>query len=82
MFFRKKSKAAAPLPQPTPVPAPLPPAVYMPAGEPDLRGLGSILWRKKALILGITLCCAGAAFVIGTTRRVCWIRLVIGRTVR
>jgi uncharacterized protein involved in exopolysaccharide biosynthesis/Mrp family chromosome partitioning ATPase len=64
MFFRKKSKAAAPLPQPTPVPAPPPPAVYMPAGEPDLRGLGSILWRKKALILGITLCCAGAAFVI------------------
>ncbi|MGN6571292.1 MAG: GumC family protein [Pseudolabrys sp.] len=64
MFFRKKSKAAAPLPQPTPVPAPPPPPVYTPAEEPDLRGLGRILWRKKALILGVTLCCAAAAFVI------------------
>src|SRR3569833_4159390 len=64
MFFRKKSKAAAPPSQPAPAPAPPPPRVYAPAGEPDLRGLGSILWRKKALILGITLCCAGAAFVI------------------
>jgi uncharacterized protein involved in exopolysaccharide biosynthesis len=64
MFFRKKSKAAAPLPQPAPVQAPPPPPVYAPAGEPDLRGLGTILWRKKTLILGITLCCAGAAFVI------------------
>jgi len=64
MFFRKKSKADAPLPQPAPIPAPPPPPAYVPAGEPDLRGLGSLLWRKKALILGITLCCAGAAFVI------------------
>ena len=64
MFFRKKTKAAAPLPQPAPVPAAPPPPVYVPAGEPDLRGLGRILWRKKALIIGISLCCAGAAFVI------------------
>ena len=64
MFFRKKTKAAAPLPQPAPVPAGPPPPVYVPAGEPDLRGLGRILWRKKALIIGISLCCAGAAFVI------------------
>jgi uncharacterized protein involved in exopolysaccharide biosynthesis/Mrp family chromosome partitioning ATPase len=60
MFFRKKSKAAAPPPQPDPAP----PRVYSPTGEPDMRGLGRILWQKKALILGITLCCAGAAFVI------------------
>ena len=64
MFFRKKTKAAAPPSQPAPAPAPPPPRVYAPVEEPDLRGLGHILWRKKTLILGITLCCAGAAFVI------------------
>src|SRR3569833_1484495 len=64
MFFRKKAKAAAPPPQPMPVPAPPPPSLYVPAGDPDLRGLGRILWQRKTLIIGITLCCAGAAFVI------------------
>ena len=63
MFFRKKAKAAAPPPEPAPAPAPLTPA-YGPLGEPDLRGLGRLLWRKKTLILGVTLCAAGAAFVI------------------
>lgn len=59
MFFRKKAKAAAPPPAPVP-----PPPVYGPMGEPDMRGLGRLLWRKKTLIFGITLCCAGAAFVV------------------
>ena len=29
-----------------------------------MRGLGRLLWQKKALILGVTLCAAGAAFVV------------------
>src|SRR3569623_1712754 len=66
MFFRKKAKAAAPPPQPAPIPAPPPPPGYVPAGDPDLQGLGRLLWQRKTLILGITLCCAGAAFVIVT----------------
>jgi len=64
MFFRKKSQVAAPPPQPIPVPAAPSPPVYGPTGEPDLRGLGRILWSRRKLIIGITLCCAGAAFVI------------------
>jgi len=64
MFFRKKAKAAAPPPQPAAVAPPPPAPAYGPMGEPDMRGLGQLLWRKKVLILGITLCCAGAAFVI------------------
>src|SRR3569832_1291236 len=63
MFFRKKAKAAAPPPQPAPIPAPPPPPVYVPAGDPDLQGIGRLLWLWKTLIIGITLCCAGAAFV-------------------
>jgi succinoglycan biosynthesis transport protein ExoP len=64
MFFRKKSKAAAPPAAVAPAPAPAPePAAFSPTGEPDLRGLGQILWRRKGLILGITLATAAAAFV-------------------
>jgi uncharacterized protein involved in exopolysaccharide biosynthesis/Mrp family chromosome partitioning ATPase len=64
MFFRKKSKADAAPPQPIAVAAPPPPSVYGTMGEPDMRGLGRILWQKKRLIVGVTLCCAAAAFVV------------------
>ncbi len=33
-------------------------------GEPDLRGLGRVLWAKKAKILGFTLLAAAAAFAV------------------
>ena len=56
MFFSRKSKAAA---APAPVAAP----VIM-AGEPDIRGLGRVLWAKKTTILGFTLIAAAAAFVV------------------
>lgn len=56
MFFRRKPKSVAP---PAPVVAP-----YAANGEPDLRGLGRVLWQKKSLILGVTLVAAGAAFVV------------------
>ncbi len=56
MWFRKKSKAAAP---------PLVPIAI--TGEPDLRGLGRLLWAKKAKILGITLLAAAAAFAVVNT---------------
>ena len=55
MLFRKKSKVAA---APAPVAAPV--AV---SGEPDMRGLGRVLWAKKAKILGVTLS--------GRCRRLC-----------
>ncbi len=57
MLFRKKSKVAdAPA-----APALVPIAV---TGEPDLRGLGRLLWAKKAKILAITLIAAAAAFAV------------------
>ena len=60
MLFRKKSKvAAAPVAPPT-----VPIAV---TGEPDLRGLGRVLWAKKTKILGITLLVAAAAFAVVNT---------------
>ena len=34
------------------------------AGEPDLRGLGRLLWQKKSKILGFTIICTAAAFVV------------------
>src|SRR5690349_18215716 len=60
MFSRKKAKAAVPSPAPASAPEP---SAFSVTGEPDLRGLGQILWRKKALILGITLATGAAAFV-------------------
>ena len=33
-------------------------------GEPDLRGLGRVLWAKKTKILGITLLAAATAFAV------------------
>jgi uncharacterized protein involved in exopolysaccharide biosynthesis/Mrp family chromosome partitioning ATPase len=57
MLFRKKSKSIAP----PPVPAV---AAYSASGEPDLRGLGRVLWQKKATIITITLVAAGLAFVV------------------
>ena len=47
MLFSRKSKVAA-----TPAPVVAPIAV---TGEPDMRGLGRVLWQKKAKILGFTL---------------------------
>lgn len=56
MFFRRKSKPTA---APPPVAAP-----YVATGEPDIQGLGRILWQKKSTILGFTLIVAAAAFVV------------------
>ena len=60
MLFRKKSKVAA-----APAAPPLVPIAE--TGEPDLRGLGRLLWAKKAKILGITLLTAAAAFAVVNT---------------
>src|ERR1035437_6866891 len=54
MLFRKNSKTTA-----VPAPAVVPIDV---SGEPDLRGLGRVLWAKKTKILGITLLAAATAF--------------------
>src|SRR5258707_10947265 len=60
MFFSRKSKAAAaPAPVVAPVIAPL-----STTGEPDIRGIGQLLWQKKSRILGFTLLAAAGAFVI------------------
>lgn len=56
MLFSRKSKVAA-----TPVPVSAPIAV---SGEPDMRGLGRVLWAKKAKILGITLLSAATAYAV------------------
>jgi uncharacterized protein involved in exopolysaccharide biosynthesis/Mrp family chromosome partitioning ATPase len=56
MFFRKKSKAAPP-----PAPVALPIGMN---GEPDMRGLGRVLWQKKTMILAFTMMSAAAAFVV------------------
>jgi succinoglycan biosynthesis transport protein ExoP len=56
MLFRKKS-------DPTTEPAPVMP-VMDPAGEPDLRGLGRVLWNKKTSIIACTVLSAAAAFII------------------
>jgi uncharacterized protein involved in exopolysaccharide biosynthesis len=57
MVFRKKSKPAAAAPAP-------PVAPFAASGEPDIRGLGRLLWQKKTTIIGLTLIAAGAAFVV------------------
>jgi len=39
-------------------------AAYQSDGEPDMRGLGLLLWQKRSTILGVTLLFAAVAFVI------------------
>ena len=56
MLFRRKSSTAA-----APAPA-IAPMAY--DAEPDLRGLGRILWQKKTRILGLTLLAAGVSFLV------------------
>jgi succinoglycan biosynthesis transport protein ExoP len=56
-LFGKKSKAVAAAA--TPVAAP-----FAANGEPDMRGLGRILWQKKTTILSVTLIAAAAAFIV------------------
>ena len=55
MLFRKKARPSTPE---------TPASAYGLSGEPDVRGLGQILWQKKRMILGVTLACAAAALVI------------------
>jgi uncharacterized protein involved in exopolysaccharide biosynthesis len=55
MLFRREPKTAA---------APAPVAAPFANGEPDMRGLGRVLWQKKARILGFTLLAAGLAFLV------------------
>src|SRR5262249_4295765 len=55
MLFRRKSKTAA---------APAPVIASFAAGEPDMRGLGRLLWQKKARIFVLTLLAAGLAFLV------------------
>ncbi len=57
MFFSRKSKAAV-------APAPVVVAPFAMTGEPDIRGLGRLLWFKKTKILGFTLLSAAVAFVV------------------
>ncbi len=56
MVFRKKSKSAVP-----PPPAAI---AYAPDGEPDMRSLGRHVWRRKGLILAVTLIAAAGAYVV------------------
>ena len=56
MLFRRKSKTAV-----APAPA-IAPMAY--DAEPDLRGLGRVLWQKKTRILGLTLLAGGVAFLV------------------
>jgi tyrosine-protein kinase Etk/Wzc len=53
MLFRAKSE-----------PAVVPPRQIAADGEPDMRGLGRALWRRKASILGLTLLAAGIAYLV------------------
>jgi len=57
MFFRRKSKAVAAPPAPVAVP-------YSAGVEPDMRGLGRVLWQKKTMIVGVTMLAAGTAFLV------------------
>ena len=60
MLFRKKSKVAA-----APAAPPMVPLAV--TGEPDLRGLGRVLWAKKTKIVAITLLAAAAALAVVNT---------------
>ncbi len=55
MFRKKSNDPAAPGPAVAPVNA---------DGEPDMRGLGRLLWQKKFRVLAVTLLCTAAAFVV------------------
>ncbi len=55
MFFRRKPKAAL-APQPAPVVS-----AY---GEPDMVGIGRVLWQRKTRIFGFTLLAAAASFLV------------------
>ena len=59
MLFRKKPKSAT-----TPAPTV---RAEIADGEPDMRGLGRALWRRKVTILGLTFLSAGAAFLTVNT---------------
>jgi succinoglycan biosynthesis transport protein ExoP len=64
MFFSRKSKtAAAPAPVIAPIVAPAVTSNPM-TGEPDIMGLGRLLWFKKTKIIGFTLIAAAGAFMI------------------
>ncbi len=60
MFFSRKIQSG---PAPIPLVAPVVASNAM-TGEPDIRGLGRLLWYKKGRILGFTLLAAAAAFVV------------------
>lgn len=55
-MFRNKSTNRTP---PAPAMAP-----FSVTGEPDMRGLGRLLWQRKWRILGFTVICAAGAFVV------------------
>jgi uncharacterized protein involved in exopolysaccharide biosynthesis/Mrp family chromosome partitioning ATPase len=67
MFFSRKSKTAA---ASAPAVAPLKPvvapvvALNPMTGEPDIIGLGRVLWAKKSTIIGFTLIAAAGAFIV------------------
>ena len=55
MFLRKKT-------QPTVASLPVAPVAI--EGEPDIRGLGRLLWQRKGRIIAVALICAAGAYVI------------------
>src|SRR6185437_7658435 len=55
MFLRKKT-------QPTVASLPVVPVAI--EGEPDIRGLGRLLWQRKGRIIAVALICAAGAYVI------------------
>ncbi|HEY4139997.1 MAG TPA: exopolysaccharide transport family protein [Pseudolabrys sp.] len=67
MFFSRKSKTAD---TPASVAAPARPvvapvvAINPMTGEPDIVGLGRVLWAKKSMIVGFTVIAAVGAFVV------------------
>jgi tyrosine-protein kinase Etk/Wzc len=63
MFFSRKSKGGAGPAAPAPVSVPVFTPIS-PTGEPDIVGLGKLLWRKKMMIVGFTLVVAAVAFVV------------------
>lgn len=60
-MFSRRNKSASVAPS-APV-VPVPPA-FSYGGEPDMRGLGQALWRRKGRIVAVTLMAAAAAFAV------------------